>query len=200
MKVRVRSERYLSDDELMSIEDNKRRWWLIALDTNYGEGEFINLWKQGIGKEDTIANRPMDLILDLEPGRYLAGCGDKNVINSRGYPTRQLLNFIVFPNGTVDYYSYKDMPSLADFQQMVLDDPTLSEPPKEADITVSPQFSDYKTYPEDNQRWCKFKDTFVDDNDTCDFVKPKSDSGGTLCDNCVQGVVLYYNPADETDE
>lgn len=200
MKVRVQGQHYLSDNDIMNIDEKKRYWWMRSMDSNYGEGEFINFWKQGISKADTIANRPLDLIIELEPGRYLAGCGDKNVMNERGYPTRQLLNFVVFPNGTTQNYKWDEMPTLEAFQQMLLDDPTLSEPPKDIPHERTPMIYDYAVYPESNQRWCKFKDTFIDDNDTCDFFKAKVETGGTLCDNCVHGVVLYYKPSDTVME
>lgn len=202
MKVRVQSQYYLSDEEMMMVEDKKRTWWIMHLGKSVGEGRdettFINLRGEGLGEQDLLGNKRLDVVINLEPGRYLAGCGDKNVMGDRGFPARQLLNFLVFPNGVVEYRKYNEMPSFDEFQQMLIDDPTLSEPAQGLE-TFGASGGTYERFPGNNSRWCEMKATFTDDNDTCDFFDVRYTGGNTLCENCLYGTVLYRDTSDEVD-
>lgn len=203
MKVRVQSEYYLSDDDIMMIEVNKRTWWIMRLGKPIGEGRddvtFINLREQSLSTEDLLANKRLDVVLELEPGRYLAGCGDKNVMGDRGFPARQLLYFLVFPNGVVDYRKYDEMPSFEEFQQMLIDDPSLSEPAKIVDSGVMSGEATLERFPEWNSVWCDLNSTFKDDIDSCEFFTMKFMGGTEFCDNCKSGFILYRDTRDDME-
>lgn len=203
MKVRVQSQYYLSDEEMMMVEDKKRTWWIMQLGKTIADGrdetKFVNLRGEGLGEQDLLGNKRLDVVVDLEPGRYLAGCGDKNVMGDRGFPARQLLNFLVFPNGIVEYRKYDEMPDFEGFQQMLIDDPSLSEPAKIVTSGVMSGEANLERFPGDNSRWCEMNATFKDDNDTCDFMEVKFTGGSTLCENCMHGIILYRDLNDDNE-
>lgn len=213
MKVRVTGRYYLNPRDIQYVEEHmseenhlrpgQKLWW-VSKDSPEprGQNTLIDLYAQGITDEDRVGTKPLDLVLDLEPGLYTAGCGGAfSLENEEGRPIRERVHFAVFPNGVVEVYNrFSEKPSWEDFQNMILLDPSLAEPPTvEADIG-SESVMDFVVYPNPNQRWCVLRDTFTDDNETCDFIKVKTEGSGTLCDNCTHGIILYCNSADISSE
>lgn len=108
MNVRVRSKYSLRSGDLHLLPENKMRWWMKSEDKE-GKDAFVKI------PRDAIGNDPLDVDVDLTPGRYSAGCGEWNVKNSEGRSVYQRLYFYVTADGQVVYVSRKDeLPELHD--------------------------------------------------------------------------------------
>lgn len=215
MKVHIKSEYSIRDEDLPLLPDNKMRWWMKSEDNK--DNPWIRFPTQQIG------NNLLDVEVDLVPGRYSAGVGDYNVTNNMGWHVSQRVYFYLVPDGTVIYCKrYADLPSYEEVIDMADGDYVESAPKnppstimgydentgqvdgidydkieKSMTLAIFP-FITYCRYPiernpeddEETFQTKKIKRTFAT---TCKDHKEIKPDAGYNCNNCIYSSDIYID-------